>query len=106
MVAGHPEDVFEVALGDFKRFVERFERFANYARDGQLSHMELGVKRGCAPSPARIRPSSAPLGCSLSHSSLLLLKDRWMSAIAHSLLDMDAAVAADGWSSGRYHQGR
>lgn len=45
-----------------------------------------------APSPARIRPSSGPLGFSLAHSSLLLLKEQWISEMAQSLLVMVAAV--------------
>ncbi|KAI7242133.1 hypothetical protein KC330_g126 [Hortaea werneckii] len=36
----------------------------------------------CTPSPAKIRPSSGPWGSSRANSSRLLLKDRWMSAMA------------------------
>ena len=42
--------------------------------------------RRCALSPASIRPSSGPRGRSFANSSLLLLKDKWMSDMAQRLM--------------------
>lgn len=47
------------------------------------------------PSPAKISPSSL-LCLNFAHSSLLDLKDRWISAMAHSL-DMFAAMSDAGF---------
>lgn len=93
MVSRHPEDVFEMLLGYRKGLFECVDGLTDCegrSADGILSADGRNLRD--APSPARIRPSSGPLAFSLAHSSLLLLKEQWISEIAQSLLVMMAAV--------------
>ena len=70
MVARDPEYIFEVLLGNLESFVKSLERLTHFY--ASVLYI-LPLPRRYAPSPAKIKPSSAPRGLSFSNSSLLLL---------------------------------